>query len=221
MYLSRLILNPRSAEVRRDLASPYELHRTLKSSYPPDREPEGNRMLFRVEQDQRYQRNHIAVLVQTLVAPPDWSRLPAGYCLDIDLPKEIDPSFATGDLLAFRLDANAVVKHQRENERTGSNHSKHTRMGIRTEEGQRNWLLTRAEARGFRVMYLNTNPFLMTPARGVIPNNQDKRSIPHFGVHYDGLLEVQNPEAFKETLRNGLGPARAFGFGMMVLSRAV
>ena len=34
MYLSRLILNPRSRQVRNELADPYEMHRTVCKAFP-------------------------------------------------------------------------------------------------------------------------------------------------------------------------------------------
>ena len=50
MFLSRLLLNPMSREVRRDLANAYELHRTLMQAYPHERDSSGPaELLFRVE----------------------------------------------------------------------------------------------------------------------------------------------------------------------------
>mgnify|MGYP002136949035 FL=1 len=37
MFLSKLILNPKSREARRDLANPYDLHRTLARAFAPTR----------------------------------------------------------------------------------------------------------------------------------------------------------------------------------------
>ena len=35
MYISQLVLNPCNAQVRAELAHPYELHRTLLRAFPP------------------------------------------------------------------------------------------------------------------------------------------------------------------------------------------
>ena len=43
MYLSQLTLNPRTRRVQRELANPYELHRTLMRAYP-EALPEGERV---------------------------------------------------------------------------------------------------------------------------------------------------------------------------------
>jgi hypothetical protein len=50
MYLSRLILNPRSRAVQRDLASPYDLHRTVMSGFPEDLGKHEDRVLYRLDQ---------------------------------------------------------------------------------------------------------------------------------------------------------------------------
>ena len=48
MYLSRLILNPRSRQVQKELADPYQLHRTIMAAFP-DVLPPDERVLFRVD----------------------------------------------------------------------------------------------------------------------------------------------------------------------------
>ena len=59
MYLSRLLLNPRSRQVRSELARPYEMHRTLLRAFPNGKvhtgrtEEDASGLLFRVEEDAR------------------------------------------------------------------------------------------------------------------------------------------------------------------------
>ena len=50
MYLSRLMLNPRSRDARRDAGDPYEMHSTLMRVFAHATEG-AERMLFRVEWD--------------------------------------------------------------------------------------------------------------------------------------------------------------------------
>ena len=40
----------------------------------------------------------------------------------------------------------------------------------------------------------------------------------HGGVEFQGDLRVTGPEKFRETFALGLGSAKAFGFGMLVLA---
>src|SRR5512143_2673582 len=78
MYLSRLTLNPRNAQVRSELARPYEMHRTLLQAFQHGQHgidrasEEAAGVLFRVDENPREQQ--IVVLVQSRIAP-DWSKL--------------------------------------------------------------------------------------------------------------------------------------------------
>ena len=78
MYLSRLILNPLCAQVRAELARPYEMHRTLSRAFPQDTfrktrdDSNAAGVLFRVEESPR--DNRIVVLVQSQIAQ-DWTYL--------------------------------------------------------------------------------------------------------------------------------------------------
>ena len=46
-----------------------------------------------------------------------------------------------------------------------------------------------------------------------------RRAI-EFGVRFNGLLQVTDPEKLMQAVRNGIGPAKAFGFGLLSLARA-
>jgi len=72
MYLSQLILNPRSRRVQRELAEPYQLHRSLMRAFPDDLPPGTERILFRVDEHPRL--GVPALLVQSLTLP-DWTWL--------------------------------------------------------------------------------------------------------------------------------------------------
>ena len=124
MYLSRLILNPRHRRVQRELANPYELHRTLMRGFPDGLETlNDERVLFRVEVEPR--TGVPVVLVQSL-NQPDWSWLVAseGYLLPESgwpayvfanpATKTFDLPLSLGQVLAFRLRANPTAKRRRE-----------------------------------------------------------------------------------------------------------
>lgn len=52
MFLSNPVLNPKSREARRDLANPYDLHRTLARAFAPDEQTAPGRFLWRLEPGQ-------------------------------------------------------------------------------------------------------------------------------------------------------------------------
>ena len=83
MYLSRLVLDPRSRRAQRERADPYQMHRSIMRAFP-EVLPEDERVLFRCETDSR--TGMLTVLVQSL-HEPDWIWLAndegRGYLLDV------------------------------------------------------------------------------------------------------------------------------------------
>lgn len=48
--------------------------------------------------------------------------------------------------------------------------------------------------------------------------NKKQRKLTFYSVIFDGVLEIVNPSLFIEALRNGIGPAKAYGFGLLMIS---
>ena len=120
MYLSRLVLDPRSREAGRDLGDVYQMHRTIMSAFPQVNEQREARadlaVLHRLDIDQRGER--IALLVQS-GEEADWSCLPDGYLFNPageghnPATKSISDALAAfrkGQVLRFRLRANPTKK---------------------------------------------------------------------------------------------------------------
>jgi len=206
MYLSRLILNPRSHRTQQELAAPYEMHRTIMSAFPENL-ANSERVLFRVDVDRH--TGIPTVLVQSQ-QPADWSALQAadGYLLASDslgkpnpAQKQFELSVAAGQRLAFRLRANPSFK------RDGR------RLAWLREEDQRAWLDRKAEAGGFRVLSLLVIPEGMVTSEKHSVEASHRMSV--YSVRFDGLLMVTDSEKFRDTLAAGIGPAKAFGFGLL------
>ncbi len=208
MYLSRLILDPRSRRTQSELTSPYELHRTLLRAFPDDLTEE--RVLFRVDIDRR--TGAPTVLVQSQ-GPPDWSFLSGtkGYLLDgaaEDNPahKEVTLRLQAGQVLAYRLRANPTVK------RDGK------RLGLFDEQDQLDWLRRKAEQGGFRLLSAAATPEGFSGSRKRA--SAGAGDISHYAVRFDGHLQVLDPALLHETIAAGIGPAKGFGFGLLSLAKA-
>lgn len=222
LFLSRLTITPEHEQARRDLGSPYELHRTLSKAFGDA--PEGvhrktHGVLFRVD-DAR--QGGVPVLVQS-TTEPDWTALPASYLARLDEPKPFEPTFAEGQRLRFRLVANPVRRVNVE----GKKHPRreplvhpHAKEGVET--GYLEWLARQAERHGFEVPIahgvprVDHVPFRVAPRRR-IGANLTRSEVAHFGVRFDGLLTVADPVALARGVREGIGSARAFGFGLLSL----
>ena len=206
MYLSRLILNPRSRRTQQELAAPYEMHRTIMSAFPEDL-ADGERVLFRVDVDRH--TGVPTVLVQSQ-RPANWSllKVESDYLLhakSLGQPnpaqKQFEPSFAAGQRLAFRMRANPSFK------RDGQ------RLAWLREEDQHAWLDRKAEDSGFHVLSLLVIPEGMVTPEKHSAEASHRMSV--YSVRFDGLLMVTDSERFRDTLAAGIGPAKAFGFGLL------
>ena len=220
MYLSKLLLNPRCRDARRDLGSPYELHRTLAHAFstePGQDYRAAHGVLFRIE-PMAYARSQPVVLVQSLTQP-NWQELPETYLLNETEPaqtKQLNALFTAEQTLAFRLVANPTKKEKREGHKQGRRIALPDHTATDDElTPARQWLARKGEQHGFKVQYATTEAFwLGLDRRGVAKNG-----IPLYGVRYDGLLQVTNPDALAEAVTIGIGPAKAFGFGLLSLAR--
>lgn len=220
LYLSRLILNPANPRARRELANVYELHRTVMGGFP-EQLPDDERVLFRLEGDGD---SRPVLLVQSQTAP-DWGGLPAGYLAPTDpfdpMPnpavKRVEPEFAPGQLLRFRLRANPTVKQDRPGRKQGR------RVAVVREAAQLEWLGRKAAAGGFR--FQPTDVRVAEPGRAFGQTRQDPQTgtrhrLELHVVQFDGFLWVTDPDSLAATLRAGIGPAKGFGCGLLSLAPA-
>ena len=82
------------------------------------------------------------------------------------------------------------------------------------EAAAKEWLTTRAERDGFRLVTMKLDAYRAE----VLPRRGKPARIGVFDLQ--GLLEVTAPEAFMSRLLCGFGRAKAFGCGLMLLRRA-
>ncbi len=222
MYLSRLILNPRSRRAQRELANPYQLHRSLMRAFPDGLDREKDRVLFRVEADppsaglRAGRGGQIAVLLQSTLEPRwDWLDEPGarGYLLRPPESKTFDLPLTEGQVLAFRLRANPTVK--RKVEVNGQLRPK--RHGLCREEDQIAWLERKGEQGGFRLLSARTGG--REDVGGNIKRHQETHKLKLLAVRFDGLLQVTDPARLRETIRRGVGSGKGLGFGLLSLAR--
>ncbi len=231
MFLSKLIMNPRSRAVRRDLADCHNMHRTLLAAFP-QKDSDAARLefglLYRLETNAR--TGVVTALVQSRIQP-DWNKLPADYLLDVsDNPtyKSIDQSYEsliTGMRLTFRLRANPTRKIETKSLADGTKRNG-KRVELFREEDQIAWLLRKAAISGFRVLTLQLNADV--PNVRIKPENKalgfrgnagekQKQRLTFGSVLFDGELEITDAKTFKETLEGGIGSGKAYGFGLLSL----
>lgn len=223
MHLTRLFLDPASRAVRADVASPDSLHKTVMRLFPMDAGAEPRKahgVLHRLDESRD---GRLMLLVQSR-ARPNTSALPAGYLTDLsrapaltaagvsDNPsvRSVDEErgrIATTDRFAFRLKANTTRKIGTKTGPDGKRvHGR--RVPVRGHDARLEWLKRHAAAAGFDVIGVRVTE---VPARG--------RDVRLAGAIFDGILDVKDPGLFREALEAGLGPAKAFGFGLLSIAR--
>lgn len=79
------------------------------------------------------------------------------------------------------------------------------------------WLVRRSEGCGFRVLDSQDSEKLRID--GYSQQRADKKNIRFSTVDFSGVLEVVNPELFEKMLIQGIGKAKAFGCGLMLIRR--
>jgi CRISPR system Cascade subunit CasE len=209
LYLTRLTLNPRSREARRDAASAYELHCTLRTRLFGDAEQETGRALFRVERDP--DTGISTVLIQSHRAP-NIAALPSGYWLH---PPEVRSDYAeklrtitTGQYLRFRLLANPTVKRR-------NAEGKPARYGLHKETEQQGWLARKLNDNGAKLIDFAVNRIAVQDFR---KHNGDEKSQTHFAVRFDGVLQVVDPDTLRAAIAGGVGSAKGYGFGLLSIA---
>lgn len=202
MYLTRLRLDPRSAQARRDLSEPYEMHRTLVRAFVRDAEQAPPRILWRVEPTAAWSEPVVLVQAQE---PADWSVLEAlpNYLKGSSETRDISPEgwLQPEQCYRFRLFANPTVT------RDGK------RQGLVSEEAQLAWLTRQGERHGFAV-----EAALVTGSEQLRSRKQDSR-ISVLQACFEGRLRARDCAALAAALRAGIGPGKAFGCGLLSLGR--
>mgnify|MGYP000548422036 CR=1 FL=1 len=220
MFLSRLILNPRSRQVRAEIANLYEMHRTVLHAFAgPGSDP--GRVLFRLD---IHPRTSVPTLLVQSPYAPDWSFLLApgkDYLLPDDaLPlgvenpavKPLELRLRAGQTLAFRLRANPTVKKDR------AGHEQGRRAGLLDEKAQLDWLKRKIEAAGGAL--LSASAVQQAFVTGSLFRGNRRHELKFLAVQFDGVLAVQDPQRLTEAVAAGIGSAKGLGFGLLSLAPA-
>jgi CRISPR system Cascade subunit CasE len=231
VYLSRLLTNLRSREVRRDLSDCMAMHRTLMRAFPDGLSTDHSAraeagVLYRVEATSD---GTIALLVQSAL-PPEWSNLPSSWIHPSAVPqvKEITDALGrvvVGSLLRFKLVANPTRKICTKTCEDGRrNNGK--RVELRGEQEWVGWLGRKAEQSGFRLRAVSATahvPDLRTAGetkvtgQKTLPDGCVSR-LTFRGVAFEGRMEVVDCGLFQASLRAGIGPGKAYGYGLLSIA---
>lgn len=223
-YLSRVRLNPTRRGAQKLLTSPQAMHAAVMGSHPRllDERVSG-RVLWRIDQPAKHD---IQVYVVSPVAP-DFTGLleQAGWPTQRDWDStEYQPfldKLNKGQLWSFRVTANPVrvlPKKPGDTRRRGRI-SPHV-----TADQQRGWLFKNGPTWGFS---LPTHDSFGVQAEvrdrhtvrfGRVSAEASRSTVSLSRASFTGLLTIEDPDALRSALVEGMGRAKAYGCGLMTLA---
>lgn len=199
MILSRFVLDVDHSDARRDLSNPYDMHRTVKRLCGEETP------LWRLEND--------LVLMQSETEPA-WSALHRDYLArePEQRPFPLEKLQLEGRELRFRLRANPTVSRKQEVD--GVRPARGARHSLYKEEEQRAWLDRQGTRGGFEVLAME----ITESGRQRFRKAQGGQTITIYPCMFEGRLRVVDADAFRRTLRDGVGSGKAFGLGMLSIA---
>jgi CRISPR system Cascade subunit CasE len=216
-YLTRVFLDYEAAAMRR-IHDAYDWHQRVWDAFPHldrhrnDRRPPGTPRFFltRLDEDERRGGYRLYVLSPTVPVRPAW-------CPDDEgnwATKRIGARFLEGTRYRFSLRANPTKKVTPKGA-DGLHQGQGKRVRLLDIADLRVWMERKAEAGGFVLL---PGTLRITP-RGLEHFSIEKeRRLGTLGaVDFGGLLRVRDQNAFKDAFANGIGSAKAFGFGLLVI----
>jgi CRISPR system Cascade subunit CasE len=218
MYLYKLKLHPKQGFYAIDAKKGYEFHQMMARCFGEllydDHKQPTQRILFRLEEK--------GVILLTSTQSLDFEKhFPEETSVEY---KSYPPLIPADKILRFSLRANPTKALKTPNGRgirqalwTKITPEEHKTLSpkalteIRKADYQSwiNWLHQKAEIHGFKILDVQ--------AQNSIAKQGTKT---HFTVDFNGTLQVTDAARFQETLLQGIGKGKAFGFGMLCVAPA-
>ncbi|MDO5581637.1 MAG: type I-E CRISPR-associated protein Cas6/Cse3/CasE [Planctomycetia bacterium] len=184
---------------RKRLADNYAWHQELWQAFP-NRPDDSRDFLFRLDRRERF----LTVWILSTEEPVqlDWGEWKT---------KPVNSTFLKHHRYQFVLRANPTVMRVVRLE-DGSRRKNGQRTAIYDADELKNWLIQKGNLSGFTVEQAVCDP----PVKEYF--YKDKKRCVQSRVDYTGTLSVVDYEKFQNAWLKGIGPARAFGFGLLLLS---
>lgn len=226
MYLTQMPLNPQRRSTRDLIVSPQRLHAAVLAGFLPGVSGRG-RVLWRLDADGPHELNLYVVSAEppsfdALVEQAGWTANPVWRTADYrPFLSRLEP----GQRWVFRLVANPV-RNVRDASSAGGETSlpRGRRVPLIKEADQREWLLSRSERLGFRVVDGAAGGANLSVTRGQRRRferrkDDETRSVTLQTAQFDGVLEVLDVDGLRRTLCEGAGGGKGYGCGLMTLAR--
>lgn len=202
-YLTQALVDHATA-AKRGFRDVYDWHQAIWKAFP-GRDGQGRDFLTRL--DERDNGFRLLIVSPEIPTRPDWCPAEAWQT------KPIPETYFSKRRYAFQLLANPTRKVTK----LGAD-GKPTKNGKRvplvTREEYVAWMQRKGEQSGFAV----ESATLRTIQRGREYFQKKGMRGLHAAVEFQGVLTVVEPVTFHEAFTSGIGSAKAFGFGLLVIA---
>lgn len=204
-HLTQILVPYELAARQLRIRDSYDWHQRTWQAFA-GRDGEKRDFLSRVDEvDDAYR---LLIVSPNAPSKPDWCPT------DCFQSKRIPDSFFDHGTFRFSLLANPTRKVRAE-DAAGQKKKNGRRVPIVTREELVAWLQRKGEAGGFdpgppeqlRTIPKRREYFHRRGAQGV-----------HHAVEFQSVLQVTDPTAFRASFTNGIGSAKAFGFGLLAIA---
>jgi CRISPR system Cascade subunit CasE len=196
-YLAEVRLDKGEA-ARLRLHDSYAWHQQLWRAFP-SKDGQARDFLFRL--DDARDSFRVLLLSCGAPAPPGWG---------VWEVKAVADSFLDHDRYLFQVRANPTVKRVVRDE-AGERKKNGRRTAIYDSQELCAWMERKASQAGFEMLECSASP--ATQSFFVKDGHRGK----HVAVDFQGALRVVERDAFCQAFATGIGPAKAFGFGLLML----
>ncbi len=193
---------------RRKLHDVYDWHQLVWRAFP-GRDGEPRDFLTRL--DCREREGHFRLLIVSPLAPVRPDNWPQGN--EAWQSREIKPAYFERHVYRFQLRANPTKKVTALGP-DGQPKKNSRRVPLVKREDLVDWLKRKGEAGGFTV----AEDSLRVLAGGRETFTRQGMRGTHSSVDFEGVLTVADKARFCEAFAKGIGSAKAFGFGLLVIA---
>jgi len=201
----------------------YNHHQLLWTLFPNTQKGEVSFLFHRAEAPISSSKNKLQFIIVSQKEP-----VKPTHFWDIQ-SKTYTPIVELKDCFEFRIKINPTIAKKIEGKKNSKRHDvvmnrkcenkkinvKEPMNDIVYQEGLK-WMDGRSEKNGFKLVSPNQT-LIHSYAQHVLQTNN--KLIRLSTLQVEGLLEVTNKESFKKMLFTGLGPAKGFGCGLMLIKR--
>jgi CRISPR system Cascade subunit CasE len=204
LHLMQILVSYEDAARLLRIRDSYDWHQRVWQAFG-GRDGQPRDFLIRV--DRKEEAFRVIILSRSVPAKPDWCPT------DCFGTKVIPEDFFAHARYRFSLLANPTKKVR--SNKTGERTKNGRRLPITQREELVAWLRRKADAGGFS---LNPDSLRTLPRGREFFHKDGVSHGTHTAVDFQGELTVTHPSQFRATVAAGIGSAKAFGFGLLVIA---